>query len=191
VDYHTVKPFIGFFDRLGMAVVDVQRINVQGGSIRVVVRKKAFGAVSPSERVHACLTAEKDRKFDDPATFRRFAERIDRIGAELRGVLSELRAKGDSVVGYGAPTKSTTLLTHFKISRDDIAYIVDENPKKQGLFSPLLHIPIVEPDALQKERPDYLLILAWNFAPSIMARYKAFADRGGKFILPMPQVKIV
>jgi SAM-dependent methyltransferase len=191
VDFHTVRPFMGFFDRLGMAVVDVQRVNVQGGSIRVVVRKKAFHDVRASERVLDCLAAEKQRRFDDPETFRRFADRINQIGAELRSVIAGLRAQGSSIAAFGAPTKSTTLLTHFKIARDDLRYIVDENPKKQGLLSPLLHIPVVSPDVLREERPDYLLILAWNFAPSIMARFRSFAEAGGKFVLPMPKVQIV
>jgi len=191
VDFHTVHPLIGFFDRLGMAVVDVWRVNVQGGSIRVAVRKKAFGAVRPSERMQACLDAEKARRFDDPDTFRRFARRIEAIGAELRQVIGALRREGKSIAAFGAPTKSTTLLTHFGLQRDDLAYIVDDNPKKQGLVSPLLHVPIFGPSELRERPPDYLLILAWNFAPAIIAKNAAFAAAGGRFILPMPEVKIV
>jgi SAM-dependent methyltransferase len=191
LDFHTVRPFVAFFDRLGMVVVDVHRVDVQGGSIRVIVRKKAFGDARVHDRVRDCLDAESRRKFSDPETFRRFAKRIDGIGAELRTLLSGLKEKGRSIAAYGAPTKSTTLLTHFKIARDDIRYIVDDNPKKQGLFSPLLHIPVVSPDVLRDDPPDYLLILAWNFAPAIMAKCKAFAEGAGKFILPMPEAKIV
>jgi SAM-dependent methyltransferase len=191
VDFHSVRPFVGFFDRLGMAVVDVHRVDVQGGSIRVVVRKKTSRGLRAHDRVRACLAAEEQRKFSDPETFRRFAKRIEDIGADLRGVVARLKAEGKSIAGWGAPTKSTTLLTHFRIARDDLRYIVDDNPKKQGLFSPLLHIPVVSADVLKTDPPDYLIILAWNFAASIMKRYQWFADGGGKFILPMPQAKIV
>jgi hypothetical protein len=191
VDFHTVKPLTMFFDRLGMVVVDVERVTVQGGSIRVVVRKKSTGAAAVSDRVQTCIDAEKARKFDDPETFRGFARRIDGIGAELRKTLDEIRGEGRRIAGYGAPTKSTTLLTHFRIGKDRVAYIVDDNPKKQGLVSPVHHIPVVSPDVLRRDPPDYLLILAWNFAQPIMAKNREFADGGGRFILPMPVVKIV
>ncbi len=190
VDFHTVRPFTAFFDRLGMVVVDVERVNVQGGSIRVVVRKKPTDAVV-HERVKACLELEKARRFDNPETFRQFARRIDAIGSTLRSLLDDLRSRGYTVAGYGAPTKSTTLLTHFRIGKDRVAYIVDDNPKKQGLFSPLHHIPVVSAEVLQRDPPDYLLILAWNFAASIIAKNNEFAARGGRFILPMPEAKIV
>ena len=190
VDFHTVRPFTTFFDRLGMVVVDVERVNVQGGSIRVVVRKKPTD-VMVNKRVQACLDLEKARGFDDPETFRRFARRIEAIGTKLRETLDELRSRGHTIAGYGAPTKSTTLLTHLQIGKEHIAYIIDDNPKKQGLFSPLKHIPVVSADILKRDPPDYLLILAWNFAASIMAKNSEFATGGGRFILPMPEVKVV
>ena len=191
VDYHTVKPFTMFFDRLDMAVVDVERVDIQGGSIRVVVRKKSYPGLIASDRVQACLDLEKERRFDDLETFRLFAKRIDGIGAELRKVLAELHSQGRTIAGYGAPTKSTTLLTHFGIGKDSISYIVDDNPKKQGLVSPVHHIPVVSAEILGRDPPDYLLILAWNFAAPIMAKNQEFVDKGGRFILPMPEVRIV
>lgn len=189
VDFHTVKPLVMFFERLGMAVVDVVRVPTQGGSIRVVVRKKTLPDLEVHDRVEACLALERARRFDDPETFREFARRIDRVGTELRHTLEAFLAEGKRIAAYGAPTKSTTLLTHFGIG-DKVEYIVDDNPKKQGLVSPLHHIPVVSRETLEESPPDYLLILAWNFAEPIMEMNRDFAGQGGRFILPMPDVKI-
>jgi len=191
VDFHSVKPLVMFFDRLDMTVVDVVRVSTQGGSIRVAVRKKSSPNLQISDRVQACLNLEREKRFQDPGTFLEFSQRIDKIGAELRQSLNELLGAGKRIAAYGAPTKSTTLLTHFGIGRDQIEYIVDDNPKKQGLVSPIHHIPVVSNDVLKSDPPDFLLILAWNFAEPIMANNHEFAQRGGQFILPMPEVKVV
>ena len=95
------------------------------------------------------------------------------------------------IAGYGAPTKSTTLLSHFNIGKNILDFIVDDNPLKQGKFSPGFHIPIMNSDELYEKMPDYLVILAWNFSESIMRKHKKYKDRGGKFILPMPEAHIV
>ncbi len=191
VDYHTVKPLVMFFDRLDMVVVDVVRVNIQGGSIRVAVRKKSNQKLQINHRVQVCLNLEKEKHFQDPNTFLEFSRRINDIGVDLRRTLNELLDSGKRIAAYGAPTKSTTLLTHFGIGRDHIEYIVDDNPKKQGLVSPIHHIPVVSHDVLDRDPPDFLLILAWNFAEPIMANNQEFAQRGGRFILPMPEVKVI
>jgi hypothetical protein len=144
-----------------------------------------------TQNVQDCIDLEMTAGFDEPQTFRDFSERIRLVGEELRNTLKDICSSGKSVAAYGAPTKSTTLLTHFRIGKEEIDYIVDDNPKKQGLFSPVKHIPIVSKEELAVNPPDYLLILAWNFAESIMAKNTIFAANGGKFILPMPQVKII
>ncbi|MEM7280434.1 MAG: class I SAM-dependent methyltransferase [Pseudomonadota bacterium] len=190
VDYHTVKPFTKFFNRLDMTVIDVTRVSAQGGSIRVAVKKNTSDNITIGPRVQECLDLEDQRNFDDPNTFREFAMRIAAIGAELKGTLEDLLAAGHRVAAYGAPTKSTTLLSHFGINKNHIEYIVDDNKKKQGLFSPVHHIPIMSKQHLFDNRPDYLVVLAWNFAESIIENNKEFSDGGGKFIVPMPEVRI-
>ena len=106
-------------------------------------------------------------------------------------ILLSLKSQGKCIVGYGAPTKSTTLLTHFDIGGDILDFIVDDNPLKQGKFSPGFHIPIVASDELYKQKPDYLVILAWNFAEPIMEKHQEYRNIGGQFILPMPKAHIV
>src|SRR5262249_46366934 len=112
-------------------------------------------------------------------------------GAELRALLANLKSQGKSIAAYGAPTKSTTLLNHFRIGSDQLDFLVDDNPLKFGLFSPVSHIPVFPPTELYRRRPDYVLILAWNFATPIMAAHRPFAAEGGRFIIPMPTVQIV
>ena len=105
--------------------------------------------------------------------------------------LKSIKDEGKHIAGYGAPTKSTTLLSHFNIGKNILDFIVDDNPLKQGKFSPGFHIPIMNSDELYDKMPDYLVILAWNFSESIMKKHKKFKDMGGKFILPMPEAHIV
>jgi len=122
-------------------------------------------------------------------TFRQFGEKINRIGADLSKLIRGLKERGATIAGFGAPTKATTLLTHFQLGQV-LEFLVDDNPLKQNLYSPGHHIPVVSAEELYRRKPDYLLILAWNFAENIMERHKAFRAHGGRFILPMPEPKI-
>ena len=101
------------------------------------------------------------------------------------------KCEGKSVAAFGAPTKATTLMAHFEINGEDIDYIVDENPLKQGLYSPGVHIPVFSADKLHLDKPDYVLILAWNFAEQIMKNHEQYTQQGGRFIVPMPRPKII
>jgi len=105
--------------------------------------------------------------------------------------IDNLRTEGKIVVGYGAPAKGNTLLTFLEIGPDDIAYIADKSPLKQGRYTPGMHIPVVDPEILLDEQPDYVLLLAWNFADEIIAQQSEYQSRGGKFIIPVPIVKII
>ena len=109
----------------------------------------------------------------------------------MRQLVQQLKAGGNSIAGYGAATKATTLLCHFGLGRRELDFIADDNPLKQGLFSPASHIPVVSPAAIAERRPDYLLILAWNFADGIMSRRRDYTTGGGRFILPMPTARVV
>ena len=133
---------------------------------------------------------ERRLGLDRASTFRRFGENIGRRGAKLTSAVRELRAEGKRVAGFGAPAKATTLLFHFGLGRDELDFIVDDSPWKQGLYSPGLHVPIVPAEAIAREKPDVLVILAWNFAAPIMAKHQAFRDRGGRFLLPLPEVRM-
>jgi hypothetical protein len=105
-------------------------------------------------------------------------------------LLAGLRKEGSQISGYGAPAKATTLMYHFQLDASTLEYIVDDNPIKQGMLTPGLHVPIVSSDELARRTPDFLLILAWNFAEPIMAAHRDFSEGGGKFIVPLPDVKV-
>jgi hypothetical protein len=190
LDYHTVHPLPGFFARHGLEVVQVQRIAPQGGSIRVFVQRPG-GPMRPDGSIDQLVALERELGLDRAATLRAWNDRLLGIRAELGALLRREKAAGKSIAGFGAPTKSTTLMMHFGIGKDVLDFIVDDNPLKQGRYTPGTHVPIGPSDEIYARKPDYLLILAWNFAPSIMAKHARFAAGGGRFILPMPVPKIV
>lgn len=190
LDYHTVGPFARLLERTGMEMIGVERVSPQGGSIRVVTQK-AGGPRRADGSAEALVALERSRGLDDPETLIEFGRRIGRVGGELRSLVRSLKSGGASLAGFGAATKSTTLLAHFGLGRQDLDFIADDNPLKQGTYSPAAHIPVTPPDEIYRRRPDYLLILAWNFAEPIMEKHRRFTDNGGRFVVPMPQPRIV
>lgn len=190
LDYHSVKPLVPFFESLGMELLSVKRISPQGGSIRLHVQKKG-GPRRADSSIGEIVQLEEEIGLDKAETFRTFNDKINAVKQELSGILLPLKAQGKSIAGYGAPTKSTTLLTHFGLGNDILDFIIDDNPLKQGKFSPGFHIPIMAAEELYKRMSDYLVVLAWNFAEPIMEKHKEYKKRGGKFILPMPKAHVV
>ena len=190
VDFHSVAPFKTFFARHDMELVSAKRIAPQGGSIRVTAQKKG-GPLPVEDSVATLIELERKSGLQSAASFVAFGARLQEIKAKLLGLLRGIRAEGKSIAGFGAPTKATTLMMHFGIGADLLDFIVDDNPLKQGMFTPGNHIPIGPSDLIYQRRPDCLLILAWNFARSIMASHARYAREGGRFILPMPEPRIV
>jgi hypothetical protein len=109
----------------------------------------------------------------------------------LHKLIRSLKADGKIIAGFGAPTKATTLMAHFALDENVLDFIVDDNPLKQGLFTPISHIPVFPAAALYERKPDFVLILAWNFAEPIMKMHKKYSQEIGRFILPMPEPEIV
>lgn len=190
LSYHAVRPLREFFARHGMEMVEVTRVNTHGGSLRGVVQL-AGGPREAGASVDDLVALERDLGLDRPEAFRTFAEQVERRKAQLQGVLRRLKSQGKRIAAFGAPAKATTLMYHFGIGGDLLDFIVDDSPLKQGLYSPGHHIPVLPASAIDERRPDYLLILAWNFADSIIGNHRAFLGGGGRFIVPLPQVRIV
>ncbi len=192
LSYHTLGPLVGLFARHGMAVVDALRVDTHGGSIRVMA---GFEKAShePGATMAALLAEEARRGLHAADAYHRFFQDIQQRRAELTGLLRSLRAEGRRIAGFGAPAKATTLMFHFGIGPDTIEYIVDDSPLKQGLRSPGHHIPVVPSSYLYAERtrPDAVVVLAWNFADSILRAHQAFRDSGGRFVVPLPRVELV
>jgi SAM-dependent methyltransferase len=151
--------------------------------------------VSPIEAVEAsasdALAAEAAAGVDRPAHYRRFGERVGRLRDELVGLLRGLRGDGARIAAYGAAAKGATLLNACGIGRDLVDFVVDRNPHKQGRFMPGTHQPIRAPEALQVERPDYVLLLAWNFEREVLQQQDAYRRGGGRFVVPVPEPRVV
>ena len=186
--YHSVKPLETFFASQGMRLFAVERVASHGGSIRGLAGL-ADGPHQADGSVTTLVAQEREAGLDRAETFKAFAADIDGLGQQLKDLIKGIRADGKTIAGFGAPAKSTTLMYHFGIGAEDIDFIVDDSPLKQGLYSPGLHIPVLASEALYERRPDYLLILAWNFAQVIMDKHSAFLDGGGRFIVPLPELK--
>ena len=187
--YHSVKPLVSFFQAHGLELIEAERVSSHGGSLRGIVQHAGGPhAVGPSI---AQRLAEEDRlKLDKSSTLQQFAVNIERNKQELIGVLDDLKRQGKSIAGFGAPAKATTLMYHFGLGPDVIDFIVDDSPLKQGLYTPGHHIPVLPSSALYEQKPDFALILAWNFAEPIMNNHQKFQQTGGQFIIPLPRVQV-
>ncbi len=187
--YHSAKPLRRFFEAGGMELFAIQRVDVHGGSLRGMAQA-AGGPYAVDGSVAKLVAQEEKCGLDRAATFRTFAGRIQQLGQQLKRLVAGIKAEGKSIAGFGAPAKATTLMYHFGIGPGVVDFVVDDNPLKQGLYTPGQHIPVLPADALYERSPDYAIVLAWNFAPSIMAKHSAFRERGGRFIVPLPELTV-
>ena len=190
LSYLAIRPMVTLFKRCGMEVSDVKRTSIHGGSIRLYI-KKSGSNIQTTGSVNELLSLEKKLKLDSLDTYLEFAANVETLKQKLVDLLKGLKSKGKRIAGYGAPAKGNTLLNYYKIGTDLLDYIVDKNPLKQGLYTPGMHIPTFDAGKILEDMPDYLLILAWNFADEIMAQQHAFKEKGGKFIIPLPQPAVL
>lgn len=186
LSYFTVKTLRRLCDRLGMELFDVSKTDTHGGSLRAFIQRQG-GPHPMSETVAQFIQEEEAKQMDKKETFISFQEKITQNKRELTDLLRGLKAAGKKIVGYGAPAKGNTLLNYFAIGPDVIDYIVDDSSWKQDLFTPGMHIPVVPFDHLKENPPDYILILAWNFADAIIKRCSDFVH----FIVPVPFARVV
>jgi SAM-dependent methyltransferase len=190
LDYHSVKPLVGFFRRHGLELIEAISVGSHGGSLRGVVQH-AGGPRSVGVSVEQALQRERELGLDRAETLRAFANGVDAVKCELTELLHDLKRRGWRIAGFGAPAKATTLLYHFGLGPDVIDFIVDDSPMKQGLYSPGMHIPIVPSGELYVRRPDYIVILAWNFVQPIIDKHAALREKGCRFIVPLPRVEVL
>lgn len=189
VFYFSLTPLVPVFARHGLRIADVERIAVHGGSLRLFARHGGVGEPAPA--VSQMLEAEHARGADKLATFQRFALAVERLRTDIRAFLVELRATGKTIAAYGAAAKGATLLNYCGIGRDLVDFVVDRSPLKQRLAMPGVHLPILPTDALLQRRPDYVLLLAWNFAAEIIEQQSPYHASGGRFIVPVPRPAVL
>lgn len=174
----------------GLEVVDVELLDTHGGSIRVWARPRdCKPLVAPS--VAQALELERRAGLHDLAGYQRFGETAERIRLELLQFLLTCKAEGKRVVGYGAPGKGNTLLNYCGIRTDLMAYTVDRNPYKQGMFSPGTRIPVHSPDRIDQDKPDVVVVLPWNLESEITEQLRYIGQWGGKLVYPLPRLRVV
>ena len=189
LSYYSVRPLESFFQQAGLQLIDVQRVPTKGGSIRCTVQ--IAGAMRPVSRsVTDLIELEIRAGLYRAETFAEYGVRMEAVKNTLQTVLRDLRAQRKTIAGYGASVGVTTLLYLFDLGQS-LDFIADDNPGKQGKFSPGHHIPVLSSSALYERNPDYVLILAWAYAGPIMKKHRAFCLGGGRFIVPLPEVKII
>ncbi len=189
LSYFGMRPLTLLFDRFEMQVTHVSRLKVHGGSIRVYAQRPRDPAPSPA--VSELVAQETAQGLGALGTYAQFAQRVHALKNELVDLLHHLKARGARIVGYGAPAKGNTLLNFCKIGTEILDYVIDTTPIKHGRYTPGMHIPVFPEQRFHKESPDYALILAWNYADEILEKEKAFRQRGGKFIIPIPRPTLV
>ena len=187
--YFSLTALDRLFRRHGLVIRDVERIPIHGGTLRIFASRAEWAI--PGEAVKSLLAEEAAWGVDREEFYRGFGAKVERLRASLLELLGGLKAQGRRIAAYGASAKGSTLLNFFGIGADTLEFVVDRSTVKQGRYTPGTHLPILAPERLLELRPDYLLLLTWNFADEILAQQQAFRDQGGRFIIPIPECRVV
>lgn len=191
MSYYSLNPLLLLAERTGFKIFDIQHVPLDGGSIRVFWKKKESHKWKiEQETIDQFRAIEEREKLYTIDTYKDFGARVQRTKEELLQLLGELKQDGKRIVGYGAPAKGTILLNYFHIDKRLLDYVVDSTVYKQGLYFPGVHLEIFPESKIYEDRPEYLLILAWNFATEIIEKNKRY-QAIGKFILPSPEIATV
>lgn len=183
--FFSLFPLVKLLKKFNLEAFDAQEHDTQGGSIRVFVSHK--GRRKIEKRLTDALNNELEIGITNINTYLGFQARVKYIKTKLIQILRKLKKENKIIAGYGASAKSCTLLNYCKISTNYLDFIVDKTPYKYGLYTPGTHIPIISEEELKKrKKPDYYLLLVWNYAEKIIAKEKKFVEKGGKFIFPIP-----
>lgn len=185
--YFSVSALTPLFARHGLVIANVERLPVHGGSLRLFVARDGVAG----EATTRLLAEEKAAGMLGHAYYADFAGRVSALREDLLALLRKLKGEGKSIAAYGASAKGSTLLNFFGIGREFLDYVVDRSTEKQGRYTPGTKLEILAPEHVLADRPDYLLLLSWNFLDEVLAQQAAYRAAGGKFIVPVPNVRVV
>lgn len=187
VFYYSVTALSRLFRRNGLHLNDVRHLDIHGGSLRLFVERVA----APTERLQRALLREESKGVSRAAFYDGFAERVESVRTGLPTLLRELKSEGNTIAAYGAAAKGATLLAVAGLGEDVLDFVVDLNPVKHGRYMPDGQLKIHPVELLREEAPDFALVLAWNFFEEIVAQQREYLDAGGRFILPIPEPRVV
>jgi hypothetical protein len=195
LEYYAIAPIERMLHAHGLRIADAELNDANGGSIRITVCRddSAFRqhSVETRARIYGLKKQEFELKLDTPEPYRAFADNAEKIKHDLPATLLRLLASGKKIYGYGASTKGNVILQYCGLSPAYVTAIADRNPAKWGGTTIGTGIPIISEDEMRAARPDFLLVLPWHFLSEFKLREKEFLARGGRFIVPMPNVQIV
>jgi SAM-dependent methyltransferase len=190
LSYFSLIPLIRLMDEFNLEIFDVKKQKVHGGTIRVFVSEKNnFKKTSNFEKM---IKFEKEFGINKIQTYQKFSENVKELKNKLQNTLLKFKKEGKIIFGYGAPAKGNVLLNYCNIGTEFLDYIIDTTPLKQGLYTPGMHIPVYSPDKiLDKGEGSIALLLAWNYKSEILDKENQFRTNGGKFLLPIPEPKLI
>jgi len=190
--YYSLLTLDNFFNQFDMEVFDVKKIPIHAGSMRYYVRKR--GTLKKETVSQAVLDLRQDelnKKYNRVETYLDYAHKVEETKITLMKLLDRLKKDRKSIWGYGASGRANTIIQYCNISTSHLDCIIDDAPAKNGFYTPGSHFPIVSKDLLSGKPPDYILVFAWSFIQEILGKTMDYFKRGGKFIIPLPEVKII
>ena len=189
LSYITVIPLIKFLKKFNLQIINVQQRDIHGGSIRIFISQ--IGNYKVKSAIKKICKLENKAKLNSKKTLMNFQKKVTKNRFQLLSLLTKLKRANKKIIALSAPAKGMTLLNYLKLDSNYLDYATEKSSIKQGMFTPGVNVPVYSDDKILKTKPDYALLLAWNFSKEIIKNNITYLNRGGKFIIPIPNVKII